>query len=1080
MEKVRRMNSVSPGMNRHALLTAFLLTVFSFMFCLGHAFARPEGKASPGAGIAFSVQEDPQQQGKVHGRVIDVNDKPIPGVTVAVKGTAKGTITDSEGNFELEDLGVNPVLIFSFVGMKTIEIPVGGKETVNVTMKEETIGLDEIVAVGYGTQKKASLVGAVSQIKGDDLLTTPATNITSVLGGRLPGIQSVQTSGQPGEDGASLTIRGSIYTPTYIVDGIPRSIDEIDPNDIESVSVLKDGAAAAVYGLKGAGGVIIITTKKGHKGETQITYDGSFGISRNANFPEFLNGPDFVYYYNKGLEMDGDDVVFTEDEIEKMKNGDDSDGWGNTNWMDKVFGTGKTQKHNVTVQGGTDKMTYFTSLGYMDQCGNINNFDYDRYNLRTNIESEFAQNWKFSLGMAAQLGQTSRPGYEAGSSGEDGDSWMTIVNQAIGMHPYLPVKYDGMYTATPNASDQPNSPLAAINESGKYKSKTLDLQSNLMLQYDVPWVKGLNFKLTAACDYESTRSKNLDTPYYVMIGYMPESTSSDITYDEVIDPRGVTYYSLGEGLSENTQLDGQGSINYKTTIAGNHHIDAMALLEIRDYRSSSFAAYGKSTSTVFETLDELDYAQAADSPISGSSDHTRTAGYVTRIRYDFKDTYLAEFAGRYDGSYKFFGEKKRWGFFPSFSAGWRISNENFMKQFSFIDNLKLRASVGMLGNDDVDAYEYMNKYEFSSDQVIGGSLASTLQTDEYANTNLSWERTLSYNAGFDLTMWKGLLNVTLDGFYTYTYDILTSMDSSYPPSMGGYYPTYENYSKVDGRGFEISLTHSNHVGSGPNTFRYNVGFNLTYAESRWLRYPDSSETPDYQKLTGKAVGSKLGWKTDGLYQSDDEIETSPWPFGEEPRAGDIKYVDINGDGVVEYQDKAYDGKSNTPRLVGGLNLSGSWRGFDMNVQLTGAAICDVSLTGTYYNGYDDNTIYTQSFKEGGNSPRYLIENAWRPDHTSGTYPRLTVNDPHNNNGLASTFWFRDGKYLRLKSTQIGYSLPKTVLDNIGIQKLRIYVEGSNLLTLSGLPEGIDPESPTVNNGYYPQQRTFMAGVTLSF
>lgn len=1018
----------------------------------------------------------------IQGKVKDAKGEPLIGLSVLLKGTTVGTITDANGNFSIKVPNQKSVLAFSFVGYVKQLVTVGSSKEFTIIMQEDNTLLDEVMVVGYGTQKKSTLTGSVSQIKGDQLLTTPSTNVSSLLGGRIAGIQSIQTSGEPGADQAALTIRGSIYGATYIVDGMPRSINDIDPNDIESVSVLKDGAAAAVYGLKGAGGVVIITTKKGRAGKSQITYNGSFGISKNANFPKFLDGPSYALYYNKALEMDGNSPVFTKAQIAKMTNGDDSDGWGNTNWLDQVFGTGKNEQHSVTVQGGTDKLKYFTSLGYLDQQGNVKNYTYKRYNVRSNIDADISDNWKFSLGLAGQVGRKQRPGYEAGSSGESGDPWMTIINQAISSHPYLPTTYNGLYVATPNGSNQPNSPLAAINESGIYKTNTQDLQSNISLQYNAPWLKGLNFKVTGSYDFETSRNKNLNTPYYVSMARIPDSSTADITYDKVIDARGNTFYSLGEGDAEYTQLVGQGSINYATTIAGKHHIDAMLLTEIRDYKTNSFASYGKSTSAVFESLPELSYAQAADNPISGSSNESRSLGYVSRIKYDYDDKYLAEFTGRYDGSYKFSGNVsgKRWGFFPSLSAGWRVSGEDFMKDIKCIDNLKIRGSVGMLGNDGVPAYSYLNTYNTSNAVNIGGSLVNSMSTTGYANTSLTWERTLSYNGGFDLTLWRGLLGVEFDAFYNYTYDILTAMGSNYPPSMGGYYPTYENYEKTDSKGIEITLTHRNHIGSGKNIFNFGSSLNLTYAKTRWLQYPDSPNTPDYAKLTGKAVGTKLGWVADGLYQTETEINNSAWPFGQRPRTGDIKYKDLNGDGIIDYQDRAYVGKSNRPEIVAGLNLFGDWHGFDFNVQFTGAADCEVSLTGTYYNGYDDNTIYTKTFNNGANSPVYLVENAWRPDNTSGTYPRLTVNDPHNNNGLGSTFWFRDGKYIRLKSAQIGYTLPATWMKKVGITKTRIYVQGSNLFTLSGLPQGIDPESPSVNNGYYPQQKTFMTGITLTF
>ncbi len=1024
----------------------------------------------------------------IQGKVKDTNGEPLTGLTVMVKGTTVGTITDVNGHFSIKAPNQKSVLAFSFVGYVKQFVQVGTNKELTIVMQEDNALLDEVMVVGYGTQKKSTLTGSVSQIKGDQLLATPSTNVSSLLGGRVAGIQSVQTSGQPGSDQATLTIRGSIYNATYIVDGMPRSINDIDPNDVESVSVLKDGAAAAVYGLKGAGGVIIVTTKKGHVGKSQITYNGSLGISRNANFPKFLDGPTYALYYNKGLEMDGNSPVFTKSQISKMTNGDDSDGWGNTNWMDEIFGTGQNQQHSVTVQGGNENLKYFTSLGYLDQAGNIKNYTYKRYNMRANIDANIATNWKFSLGIAGQVGRKQRPGYEAGASGVDkegtnGDSWMTIVNQAINSHPYLPKTYNGLDVATPNGSNQPNSPLAAINKSGLYKTNSQDIQSNISLQYDVPGIKGLNFKVTGSYDFETSRNKNLNTPYYVSMARIPDSSTSDISFDKVIDARGNTFYSLGEGDAEYTQLVGQGSVNYATTIAKKHHVDAMVLTEIRDYKSNSFGAYGKSTSPVFESLPELGFAQPADKSIEGKSDQTRSIGYVFRMKYDYDDKYLAEFTGRYDGSYKFSGNVggKRWGFFPSLSVGWRISGEDFMKNFNFIDNLKIRGSVGMLGNDGVKAYSYLNTYDFREKSTsIGGNLVNSLYTTGYANPNLSWERTLSYNGGFDLTLWKGLLGVEFDAFYNYTYDILTEMGSNYAPSMGGYYPSYENYKRMDTKGVEVTLTHRNHIGTGKNTFNFGSSVNFTFAKSRWLRYPDSPNTPDYAKITGKAVGTLFGWVADGLYQTEKEIDNSPWPFGERPRTGDIKYKDLNGDGIVDYQDKAFVGKSNKPELVAGINLFGDWHGFDFNVQFTGAAKCEVSMTGTYYNGYDDNTIYTKTFNGGANSPVYLVENAWRPDNTGGTYPRLTVNDPHNNNGLASTFWFRDGKYIRLKSAQIGYTLPASLMRKVGITKTRIYVQGSNLFTLSGLPQGIDPESPSVNNGYYPQQKTFMTGITLTF
>ena len=405
----------------------------------------------------FACAISSHAQSLVKGTVTDGIGEPLPGVSVVVKGTTNGTITDVNGKYSIQATAKD-ILSFSYVGMSDQEIKVAGQTTINVVMKDDVAALDEVIVVGYGTAKKQSLTGAVSAVKGDELLKAPATNVSSLLGGRLPGISSVQVSGEPGDDQATLRVRGSIYNVTYIVDGMPRSINDIDPNDIESVSVLKDGASAAVYGLKGAGGVIIITTKKGQEGKSKITYNGSIGASMNANFPQFMNGPQFAYYYNMADMMDkmanGSisnisqyNPVFTKANVEAMLNGDPTDGWDNVNYIDKVFGTGINQKHNVTIQGGSDKMRYFASVGYLGQKGNIDNFSYKRYNLRTNLETQLAKNFQLSLGIAGNVGKRETPGYASGGTdsnselGEQG--WLSVAHQTIMMHPYLPETYDG-------------------------------------------------------------------------------------------------------------------------------------------------------------------------------------------------------------------------------------------------------------------------------------------------------------------------------------------------------------------------------------------------------------------------------------------------------------------------------------------------------------------------------------------------------------------------------------------------------------------------------------------------------------
>lgn len=1033
---------------------------------------------------------------RISGIVRDGSGNTLPGVSIIVKGTTNGTVTNADGAYTIQ-APQDATLVFSYVGMKPQEKRVGHARTLNITLEDDESTLNDIVVVGYGKVKRESLTGAVSDIRGDKLLETPSTNISSLLGGRLPGLSSVQTSGQPGADQASLTIRGSLYGALYIVDGMPRAIDDIDPNDIESISVLKDGASAAVYGLNAAGGVVIVTTKHGAPGRVKVNYDGSYGVSLNANFPKFMNGPEFAYYYNMADLMDKltgntitsrDDYtpVFSRKNVEAMLNNDPTDGWDNVNYIDKVFGTGHNTKHNVSVSGGSSDVHYYISAGYMNQDGNVDNFTYRRYNMRANLDSKIGRDFRVTLGTTGTVTRTRTPAYSSGGAddGSEGSGevgWLSIGHQTIMMHPYLPEKYNDLYTATlPNNAAVAYSPLAAIYDSGYKRTRGFTSQTNLTVEYAAPWLKGLTFKATGAYDYYSANNKNLDTPYktYRM------DLSQPNTYYQLQDPRSYTTNHVASGNTTTERLVGQLSVEYARDF-GLHHVNALLLAEERDYKASDLAAYVENVP--FSKLPEINYGQALknSSPVSGGSYHTRTAGYVFRLGYNYADTYLAEVSGRYDGSYKFNGNKsdKRWGLFPSVSAAWRISKMSFMQSTqSWLDDLKLRASIGLLGNDgSVPAYSYLSTYSFGGDRIINGQLVHSLYSSNVPNPTLTWSKTRTTDVGFDATLFGGKLELSFDYFYNYNYDLLAAMGSDKAPSMGGYYTTYRNYERYESHGLEWTITHRNTVQLASKPFAYSASLNMTYAKNKWLRYPDSPNSQEWRKVVGTSVDAYDAWIADGLFRTEEEIDGAAW-YGTRPNLGDIKYRDLNGDGKIDEQDKARIGRSNRPRIMMGLNLAASWNGFDLAAQFTGGFQFDVSLLGTYYNGYDDNTVWTQTFKEGANSPLWLIQNSYTIDNTTAEYPRMTLgNMSHGgDNGLASTFWMKKGDYVRLKSLQVGYTFPARWLRPAGIEKLRVYVEGSNLFTIDDLPTGIDPESPRVNNGYYPQQRTLMGGINLTF
>ena len=464
--------------------------------------------------------------------------------------------------------------------------------------------------------------------------------------------------------------------------------------------------------------------------------------------------------------------------------------------------------------------------------------------------------------------------------------------------------------------------------------------------------------------------------------------------------------------------------------------------------------------------------------MKGGSSVSRTAGYVGRINYSYDNKYLLEISGRYDGSYIYAGNNNsRWNFFPAASIGWRMDREDWFAAPS-VDLFKLRAGVGQTGTSGVSAYTYMSSMATSTNSVvIGGMSQSSLYTNVIPDTSISWQKTLQTNVGADLSMWNGMLRVEADFFYKYIYDLVTSVSGEYPSSMGGYYPTYQNRNKRDAKGFEILLEHRNRVGD----FAYNISFVGSHWSSKWLYVVESETLPDWQKQTGSEWGSQVGFIAEGLFQSQEEIDNSATIPGTIAKPGDIKYKDINGDGKITYdQDRGYVAGSAYPKFTAGLTFGASWKGIDFSMNWVAGLGRTVALTGVYAGGIMDHTAMTRPFYHGGNSPVYLVEESWREDNTDARFPRLSVS-PTNNNAFSSTWWYEDGSYLRLKSLQIGYSLPKSWMQKAGFGGVRVYFEGNNLLTISKLMKyNIDPETPGVSNGYYPQQRLMGFGLEIQF
>ncbi len=1016
------------------------------------------------------------QQTHIMGKITNLEGDPVSGASIIVKGTTIGTTSNEQGVFTIQGR-IGEVLQVTSVNYAPAEVTVGGPN-VAVTLAPGGRSMAEVVVVGYGTQKKGNITGAISSITDKEILKAPPVGITNVLGSRVAGVAMLQQSGQPGSDAASLLIRGE--SATYIVDGVVRSINEIDPNEIESISVLKDASSASVYGLN-ATSVVIVTTKKGLGQKLNISYNGSYGTSQNANQLKWLDGPGYAYYYNQARILDGDQPLFNSDMVQKMKDG--VDGWGNTNWYQKVFGTGNTSHHNVTTAGGNEKIKFFTSIGAFTQNGNVAKFNYDRYNLRANIDANISKSFKMTLGISGRVENRDNPRYSANP-----DDWHNIPQQVVRALPYFPdrITIDGVgyFTSTPTASS-PVSPLAAIYESGYARSNNNFVQSNFTLEYDAPWLEGLSFKFMGAYDKLFQFAKSLAIPYKTMLASLPTAASQSIAYRLFTDNSGNV--SLTESAYNSSNVVTQSSVNFERAF-GKHKVTFLGLAETRNAFGNSLGVTGFGLD--FLQLDELSKITNLSGngsekipSLSGSSSQSRLVGYVGRVNYDYDSRYLAEFSVRRDGSYLFSGmDGARWVNLPAASVGWRIDNEDWFGS-NWINTLKLRGGIGKTATSAVSPFQYLNLMTLSSNQVIiGGSSQSMVYSGTLGNPNLTWAKAISYNAGLDLVAWKGLLGLEFDLFYKYQYDLLGAIAGAYPPSMGGYYFTTANVNKIDYRGLDFTLSHNNRLGD----FRYGLRLVGSYVKRKWLYYAgDSENTPDYRKLTGKEVGAQLGFISKGLFKSQEEIDASPLVEGYKVLPGYIKYQDLNGDGKITYaQDMAYVGRSPYPKFQTSMGLNGDWKGIDFDILLQAGFGRDVALTGVYTasgaSGVMDNTAFTKLFYHGGNSPQFLAENSWTPENTNAEFPRLSLVNVSNNNGFASTFWYRSGDYLRLKSFQLGYTFNKKVIRAAGIEKLRVFLQGSNILTFSELTKyNIDPEQPGVNNGYYPQQKTLSFGINLT-
>ncbi|HRP56569.1 TonB-dependent receptor [Agriterribacter sp.] len=987
---------------------------------------------------------------EIKGAVTDKDGNPLQGVSVSIVGQTGGTTTDADGRFTLNiPDGQNAVLEFTSVGFVSKRINADAQTNISIILEADITGLDDIVVVGYGTQKKTDLTGSVASVDGKDIVKSSATNITNALAGRLPGITAVNGNGKPGT-GSQITIRGiSTFgdnSALIVVDGIVRSFDQIDPNEIESISILKDASATAVYGSRAANGVILVTTKRGHTGKPTISYNGFAGIQNPTAYPKLMNGLQYATTKNAARQNMGLQPAFTEEEMAEIRQGTKPE----IDWYDLTLNKSAFQtQQNVSVTGGTDMVKYFMAAGYLNQNGLYDNLNYKRYSIRSNVDASINKNFTVSVDLDASRRNSNGSSY----------SPEAIFSDIMAAYPFdRTYNPDGTIFYT-----REQHPVEEI-KTGYQKNVTDILQATLTLKHELPFIKGLSVSGRASFGKEGFTSKFYQVP---ILMNRQDADGNTLEIYPFGGWNGKT--ALTESYSDYNTTALNASLNYKASF-GEHDVKAIALFEQFDAKSKNF--YGFRTNFPANGLDELLYGGQVQKDANGSSFNDGRRSFVARVDYAFKNRYLLEGSFRSDGSVAFPASKK-YGFFPAVSAGWKISEEAFFRNNSnldFFDNLKLRASYGLVGNDRnvysgrVPTFQYQQVYNLSSTIISGSNAYTSVRPGILPNPVVTWESASILDIGLDGSFWNRLLQFEIDYFYKRTSNILLSRIRSIPGTIGATLPA-ENYAKVDNRGIEISLSHQNNLGA----LNYFVKANASFAKSKVRLLDEPANIPDYLLQTGRPLGFIVGYKALGFFQSDEEVQNYLPQFNGGQKAGDVKYADINDDKKIDANDRTIISMDNsTPKILGGLSFGGSYKGFDLAVLFQGATKMKKLLNGrskTFFNGGSHNNFAD-------------LLDYWTPENRDAKYPRPWENQ-HPNNSLESSLYLRDASYIRLKSIDLGYTFSKAASGKIGAQLIRVYFSGTNIFLFDKM-KMFDPEIENTDGAYYPQQRTLNLGINLTF
>jgi TonB-linked SusC/RagA family outer membrane protein len=1021
------------------------------------------------------ASESQQVKREVKGRVIDLSGEALPGVNVFIKGTTAGTITSIDGTYSITVEEENAVLVFSFIGFENQEVAVTDRNEINITLVEDVMGIDEVVVVGYGVQQKKTLTGAIGTVKSEDMVQRPAANTTELLQGQVAGLITRQQSGLPGADGTTLNIRG-YGNPLVLVDGMESSLANVDPNDIENVSVLKD-ASAAIYGARAGNGVILVTTKRGSKDATRITYHGNVSFTQPTYLPDRVGAAKWAeMLHESGLLVEDytPNHVTYDPETKELTNTLDGSLYHGYDWSDALMRDWTPQQqHNINASGGSEKVKYFVSVGFTDQASNFKSGDYNfnRYNVRSNIDANITDNLGVSVDFVYRKNILDKANFDVSD----------MYNSLQTAKPVYPIVHEADPTRATFSGFLQRSPYHQTFKefSGWQKNQTNALQGNIELRYDFPMVQGLTAKAKLSYEDIFLLNKRVSKPFEVW--------EHDPTVAEGEDPwihRGIQNTNNMRVYSERSaELMPTLSVEYERAF-GDHGFKAIFLNETRTYRVDELEGTRKDLLS-FEAP-YLRYASKEGMENDEIMREQARTAYVGRVNYDYRGKYMAQFTLRADASGEYPPEG-RWGYFPSVSAGWRISEESFMDNVDLLNNLKLRASYGVLGKDEASSFDYLTGYLIQEGiYVFGNSPAPIISSAGLANPNVTWETMTMYNVGLDVTMWNGLLGLELDAFYRLREDILTTPTSQVPSTFGASLPR-TNYEKRDNRGFEIMLNHQHRFGD----FSYSVSPIFSWSRGKYVTVDEvvDEDDPVYNEhfvKAGRWDDEKWGLLSDGFFMNQEEIDNHPIDQDQHGnefiKVGDIKYKDLNGDNFIDWRDEAIIGASGLPNIMYGLKMSANYRGVGLYMLFQGAADYLVTFSGSAASPFSNESIpleehYTHRMILGldeNNSP-YIT-------NPGAKLPPVTMNGRTSNNSKASDFWNYDARYLRLKNLNVSYTLPKRWMEPAGIQNCVLYLSGTNLWTISNLgifKDSFDPEIIGQDGRDYPPVKTLTLGLRLT-